>query len=160
MKVTKIFLDMDGVIADFEKRYESLYHIHPRDAEKNNNFVKFFDEFIATKQFSTLDLMPGASEGMDYIKTLPVVTEILSSTASEARYDAISRQKQIWLQIHGITFKQNFVPGKRHKYKFATEDSIIIDDTESVVMDWRKAGGIGILHRDWSSTLSVLRMYI
>lgn len=160
MKVSKIYLDMDGVIADFEKRYEALYHMHPREAEKHDKFVKFFDEFIATKQFATLDLMPGAVAGMQYINSLGVPVEILSSTASEERYDAISKQKRMWLQINNISYKQNFVPGKRHKYKFATPDSIIIDDTESVIKDWRKAGGIGILHKDWSTTMSILRMYV
>ena len=160
MKVSKIYLDMDGVIADFEKRYEALYHMHPREAEKNDKFVKFFDEFIATKQFATLDLMPGAVEGMHYINSLGAPVEILSSTASEERYDAISKQKRMWLQINNISYKQNFVPGKRHKYKFATPDSVIIDDTESVIRDWRKAGGIGILHKDWSTTMSILRMYV
>ena len=58
MKVSKIFLDMDGVIADFEKRYQSLYHIRPREAQTHKEFNKFFDEFIATKQFATLDFMP------------------------------------------------------------------------------------------------------
>lgn len=160
MKATKIYLDMDGVIADFEKRYEALYHMHPREAEKHQQFNKFFDEFIATKQFATLDLMPGAVVGMNYLNTLGIPVEILSSTASQERYDAISKQKRTWLQINNITYKENFVPGKRFKYQFATPDSVIIDDTESVIRDWRKAGGIGILHKDWSTTISILRMYV
>lgn len=160
MKVSKIYLDMDGVIADFEKRYKHLYRILPRETATHKEFDKFFDEFIATKQFSTLDLMSGAVEGMKYLDTLGIPIEILSSTASEERHNSISKQKRTWLQINNLTYKQNFVPGKRHKYKFATPDSVIIDDTESVIKDWRKAGGIGILHRDWSSTMSILRMYV
>lgn len=160
MKVSKIYLDMDGVIADFEKRYESLYHMHPREAEKNQKFNKFFDEFIATKQFATLDLMPGAVAGMKYLDSLGIPIEILSSTASEERYEPISKQKRVWLQINNIPYKQNFVPGKRHKYKFATPDSVIIDDTESVIKDFRNAGGIGIWHKSWDVTISILKMYV
>lgn len=160
MKVSKIYLDMDGVIADFEKRYKNLYHILPREAETHKEFNKFFDEFIATKQFATLDLMPAAVEGMQYLDSLGIPIEILSSTANEERYDAISKQKRNWLQINNIPYKQNFVPGKKHKYKFATPDSVIIDDTESVITDWRKAGGIGILHKSWPETISKMRMVI
>jgi hypothetical protein len=152
---------MDGVIADFTKRYKELYRMEPREAEKKQEFNKFFDEFIATEQFATLDLMPGAMDGLIFLrKHLTIPTQILSSTASEERYDAISKQKMIWLQTHGITFTPNFVPGKRHKWKFAKPDTIIIDDTQSVIDDWRKAGGIGILHKDWSSTLAILRQYV
>jgi hypothetical protein len=160
-KISMIYLDLDGVVADFVKRYKEQYHMEPRDAEKKKEFNKFFDEFIATKQFETLDLMPGAMDGLTFLrKHLTVPTQILSSTANEERYDAIARQKMIWLQTHGITFTPNFVPGKRHKWKFAGPDKIIIDDTPSVIDDWRKAGGIGILHTDWQHTLGVLKMYV
>ena len=72
---------------------------------------------------------------------------------NEETYDDIKAQKEKWLKDHGIKWKANFVPGKRHKYKFATPDSIIIDDTFSVIEDWNKAGGIGIWHKDASSTV-------
>ena len=160
-KISMIYLDMDGVIADFSKRYKEQYHMEPREAEKKKEFNKFFDEFIATNQFETLDLMPGAVEGLEFLrKHLTILTQILSSTANQERYDAISRQKLIWLNTHNITFTPHFVPGKKHKWKFARPDTIIIDDTPSVIDDWNKAGGIGILHKDWDTTLSILKMYV
>jgi hypothetical protein len=160
-KISCIYLDMDGVIADFVKRYKEMYGMLPREAEKKKEFDKYFDEFIATKQFETLDLMPDAMQGLVFLrKHLTIPTQMLSSTANEERYDEISRQKMIWLQTHGITFTPNFVPGKRHKYKFAAPDKIIIDDTESVIDQWRAAGGIGILHKDWPTTLAILKMYV
>ena len=159
-KIKCIYLDMDGVIADFVKRYKELYHMEPREAEKKKEFNKFFDEFIQTNQFATLDLMPGAMDAITFLRKASVPTQILSSTANEKRYDAISKQKMIWLQTHGITFNPLFVPGKKHKYKYATPDSIIIDDTESVIDDWRKAGGIAIWHKDWPTTLAILRQYV
>ena len=117
-------------------------------------------EFIANQEFATLDLMPDAMVLVNFLKTLPIPTEILSSTGRQDSYESISEQKRIWLDTHGITFKQNFVPGKRFKYKFATPDSIIIDDTLSVIEDWRNAGGIAIWHHTIPETLSILKMYI
>jgi len=159
-KISCIYLDMDGVIADFNKRYKELYHMNPRDAEKKKEFDKFFDEFIATGQFATLDLMPDAMEGITFLRKLNVPTQILSSTASEKRNDAIAKQKLVWLQTHGITFTPNLVPGKRLKRNFAAPDKIIIDDTEVVIDQWREAGGIGILHKDWPTTVAILQMYV
>jgi hypothetical protein len=160
IKISHIYLDMDGVIADFVKRYKEQYQMEPREAEKKKEFNKFFDEFIATGQFQTLDLMPGAMAGIEFLRKASAPTQILSSTASEERYDAISKQKLVWLQTHGITFNPIFVPGKKHKYKYATPTSIIIDDTQSVIDDWRRAGGIGILHTDWMTTINILKMYV
>ena len=156
-----IYLDMDGVIADFDKKYIELHGMTPREAEKHKRFDSLFNEFIEQKGFQTLDLLPGAMEGLIFLrKHLTVPTQILSSTANEARYDEISKQKLIWLETHGITFTPNFVPGKRHKYKFAGPDKIIIDDTESVISQWKEAGGIGILHKDWVTTLAILKLYV
>ena len=159
-QISCIYLDMDGVIADFTKRYRELYKMMPREAEKNKQFDKFFDEFIATGQFATLELMPGTMEGIEFLRKASAPTQILSSTANEARYDAISKQKLIWLQTHGITFTPNFVPGKRLKQEYAAPDKIIIDDTESVIEQWKAKGGIGIVHKDWPSTLAILAMYV
>jgi hypothetical protein len=74
---------MDGVIADFNKRYVSLFGINPREAEKNKKFDTYFEQFIESGQFSTLDVMPGAMQGVDYLRKFPAPTQILSSTASE-----------------------------------------------------------------------------
>lgn len=159
-KIESIWLDMDGVIADFVKRYKEMYRMEPREAEGKKKFNHFFDEFIKTNQFATLDMMPGAMMGIEFLRKCSVPTQILSSTVNQERYDAISKQKMIWLHTHGITFNPIFVPGKDLKYKYAKPERIIIDDTESVIDDWRKAGGIAIWHHSWPETINILKQYI
>jgi hypothetical protein len=92
-------------------------------------------------------------ELVKYLNSLDIPKEICSSTAYEETYEDIKAQKEKWLKDHKIKWKANFVPGKRYKYKFATPSSIIIDDTYSVIEDWNEAGGIGIWHKDASSTI-------
>jgi hypothetical protein len=163
-KIEKIYLDMDGVIADFEKRYKERYGIHPSEAESQKKFNGYFDDFIQTQQFATLDLMPNAHTLINTLENIflekGIPTEILSSTANIKRHDELSTQKSKWLKDHGILFKQNFVPGKELKYKFATPTSIIIDDTDVVISDWKKAGGIPIHHKDVETTLAMLIHHI
>ena len=159
-KITKIYLDMDGVICDFEKKYKELFQLAPREAERHKQFDVLFKNFISNRQFAKLAPMPGTWSGLAYLQSCGIPVEILSSTAREEYYDEISQQKVEWLENFGINFKTNFVPGKKHKYKFATPDSIIIDDTPSVIEDWNKAGGIGILHRDWNETMAILSLYL
>lgn len=160
VKINKLYIDMDGVLCDFNKRYQELFGISPESTRDNKSFNGYFDRFISTFQFGNLDWMPGAIDGMAYISKLPFEIEILSSTADQEKFEAISHQKKFWLQTHNIGYKANFVPGKQHKYKFASPDSIIIDDTESVIEDWKQFGGIAIWHKDWVTTLSTLKMYI
>jgi len=155
-KITKIYLDMDGVIADFTKRYQELFNITPQMADKTKQFGQFFNEFIKTGQFATLDMMPDAKVLLEHLDTLSVQVEILSSTAREDRHQEIAEQKDSWLTNHRIDYVRKFVPGKSLKYKFADPSSIIIDDTQSVIDDWKKAGGIALHHTDALSTISEL----
>ena len=95
-----------------------------------------------------------------FLDSIDVTKEILSSTAYEETYDTISNQKMNWLNQYGVTWKPNFVPGKRHKYKYATPDALIIDDTLSVIQDWHKAGGYAIWHNNAFSTISQTNLYV
>ena len=158
-KITKIYLDMDGVIADFNKRYKELYKIEPKDADTYKTFDKFFTMFIADRQFAKLDLMPDAMMLINYLRSLPVPTEILSSTSSEKRDAEIREQKIDWLNKHNIEFPVNLVPGKRLKRDFSNENSLLIDDTSQNIDQWRVEGGIGILHTDTITTIGILKMY-
>jgi 5' nucleotidase, deoxy (Pyrimidine), cytosolic type C protein (NT5C) len=154
--IDKIFVDLDGVLCDFQKRYKQIFGVAP-ESLKYKQFHQQFDKFIIDMNFATLDMMPDTLKLLSVLDSLEVPKEILSSTASESRHDVVSKQKIIWLKKHGITYKQNFVPGKSLKYKFATPNSIIIDDTVSVIEDWNKAGGIGILHKSAETTIDKLK---
>ena len=158
-KITKIYLDMDGVIADFNKRYKELYKIEPKEADTYKTFDKFFTMFIADRQFGKLDLMPDAMELINYLRSLEVPTEILSSTSSEKRDAEIREQKIEWLKNHNIEFPVNLVPGKRFKRDFSNSNSLLIDDTSQNIDQWRVEDGIGILHTDAITTIGILKMY-
>jgi hypothetical protein len=151
---------MDGVIANFSDRYKSLYSIYPEEARTHKEFSNFFDDFIEKGNFATLDLMPGAMDLIRACRNALPPTQILSSTANQKRYDDISKQKKEWLAKHDIDFQTNFVPGKQHKKKYARKDTLIIDDTESVITDWRAAGGLAILHKNVPDTLAQLKFLL
>jgi hypothetical protein len=104
--------------------------------------------------------MSDARKLIDVLDFYVIPKEILSSTAYQEVYDVIAEQKARWLATHNIPWKQNFVPGKAHKYKWATPNSIIIDDTLSVIYDWNKAGGIAIHHKNTHNTLAILEDYL
>ena len=158
-RVSKIYVDMDGVLCDFEKRYKELYG-NIKDRDKKSSFRPNFKEFIKTGQFATLEPMEDFYVLKSFLDSIEIPKEILSSTGYEETYDTISEQKMKWLNEYGVTWKPNFVAGKRFKYKYATPDALIIDDTLSVIQDWHKAGGYAIWHNNAFSTISQTNLYV
>ncbi len=159
-RITKVYLDMDGVIADFDKKYKELYRMSPKEADDKKEFYKLFDNFIETGQFAKLDMTQDAKILLQFLDSTGIPVEILSSTASEKRHDAIAPQKTEWLREHGIHYPINLVPGKRLKRQYAKPDHLLIDDTGQNIDQWREDGGIGILHTDALTTIGIMKMYI
>jgi phosphoglycolate phosphatase-like HAD superfamily hydrolase len=159
-KIDKIYLDMDGVICDFDKRYEELYGYNPHKVKDKNRWKENFDDFIKTRQFATLDLMPGAMTLLHGLAMSGVPVEILSSSAREDVAKEISEQKEEWLKKYHIDFPRNFPPGKRYKYKYAAPSYLIIDDTLSVIEDWKEAGGPAIHFKNVKDTMAMLKFYL
>ena len=158
-KISKIYLDLDGCVCDFEKRFEEICGMTPKQAENKKIFDNCFKKFIDEEQFASLDKMPDADKGIQFLRKSNVPVVILSSTGRPDSHEKIMKQKQIWLQKNGIPFQGLFVPGKHLKKNYATRDSILIDDTPINIDEWRAAGGIGILHKNWEDTIKMLEAY-
>lgn len=158
-EVKVIYVDMDGVLCNFNKLYVEMFNVSPNRTDKKD-FETNFRKLIDDKGFEKLEPMPDFSFFIKYLDSLPVPKEILSSTARKEHYEEISRQKAAWLSRHDITYKQNFVPGKHLKAQYATPNSILIDDTIDVIDSWDKAGGLGILHKNAISSIAILSLYV
>lgn len=158
-KVKVIYVDMDGVLCNFNKLYVEMFNVSPSQTDKKD-FGPNFRKLIDDKGFEKLEPMPDFRSFITQLDFFPVPKEILSSTARQEHHEEISRQKAAWLARMGVNYKQNFVPGKHLKAQYATPDSILIDDTISVIDAWDKAGGIGVLHKTAVSSIAVVSMYV
>lgn len=154
-----VFLDMDGVVANFDKRYQELYGLTPKEAEAigRHKFIEYFEDFITTKQFKTLELMPDAEELIRTLQELSVPTVVLSSTALAKRHLDIAEQKLYWLRNNNINFTPYLVPGRKLKKYYSAPGHALIDDHEHNIELWTNAGGIGILHKNTPETLAKLQ---
>jgi hypothetical protein len=158
MKVTKLYLDMDGVLCDFEKRFTSLYGKDALGARDRKNFTTNWPNFIMDGNFESLEWFPGGKELLDFIQNeTDWEVEILSSSGGEKFHSEVAAQKVVWLCNNGIPYKANIVPGRKHKTAYATPETILIDETEDIIVNFNAAGGLGILHKDANETLAKLR---
>ena len=152
----KIYLDMDGVIANFEKRYIDLFKESPGSSRDRKEFGKNWTVFVGDNHFESLEWWPGGQELLKYLSDNKFDVEILTSSGGLKHHDEVTRQKTVWLKDRGITYKVNVVPGRKLKADYATPNSIMIDDTLDVITSFSAAGGIGIHHKDIGNTLSLL----
>jgi hypothetical protein len=152
-----IYLDMDGVLCDFDKRYISLFNETPHETREKKNFNPNWKEFVLGKNFETLEWFPGGQDLLQYVTDLNLPIEILSSSGGEKFHNLVFAQKIKWLSDHDINFKTNIVPGRRHKKNYAHEKAILIDDTPDVIEDFNNAGGNGILHVSFGNTVPQLK---
>jgi hypothetical protein len=158
MKIQKLYLDMDGVLSDFNKQYKKLWKVEPHaNRERAEKRDYKWDEFVSGNNFEILDWFPGGKELLQYVLTLDIPIEILSSSGGRDHHEAVSNQKKVWLKKHNIDFSANIVPGRALKADYAKPGIILIDDTPDVIDDFNAAGGIGILHTDTAKTIKIVQ---
>jgi len=150
----KIFSDMDGVLTDFEGRFQKYSNnMLPQDYERKFGLDKFW-ELVDAEGVAFWVGMPWLEDGKkywDYIKNYNV--ELLSSPS---RSETSRLGKRLWVR--------NNIPGTKltlaysaNKQKYAAPNHILIDDRKSNIDQWISQGGIGILHTSADDTIRQLQ---
>ena len=148
----KIYVDMDGVLVDFDGGYEKLTGMTTREADEKG--PEFFWKPISkagAKWWITLNWMPDGKQLWDYVKKYN--PELLSAPSRE---EASKMGKRIWVKRE-LPGAKLILRSADKKQEFASPTSILIDDREKNIEQWEAAGGIGILHTDTSSTIKKLK---
>jgi 5'(3')-deoxyribonucleotidase len=147
-----LYLDMDGVLADFNKEYAKY------DPERTDR-KRFRQAVMEHNIFEKLDFMPDAIELLNHVSKLKNVDiQILTSmgTHEPVQANQAALQKTKWLKERNIPYKANFVNNKAQKANYATPTSILIDDSVGCISPFIAAGGHGILHVNSSESISIL----
>ncbi len=150
MEPKKIFLDMDGVLADFNRGIRELCGMEPLDQTKSNNSDddKMWEAVRDTPNFyDKLELVPGSKELFDYLidkygNKVEILTGVPKEhrgivTAGDDKIAWVRRllSKDIVIHIVHSEDKPDYCTGK---------DCILIDDYDKNIRQWEKAGGTGI----------------
>ena len=152
----KIFLDMDGVIVDFIASVNKMFNIKDfkeweskKTSEKWNKISQkgkpFWSEMAWTKDGKKL---------WNYLKGEDVT--ILSAHPKDKGES--EEGKRSWLSKNiGSSYASNaIILLGIDKQKHADKNHILIDDSERNIRQWKNKGGIGIVHKNTSSTIKQL----
>ena len=158
-----VYFDMDGVLADFDKKF---YDITGKSSDETPDPELWgaIDAYVKARFFSELDWMPGGKEMWDFVKANFLKQKILSALGKSDKIDRQTTQgKLAWLR-HNIPDLQLddiiLVENKHKKRHYSKPGDIIIDDTEVVIQEWIKKGGIAIFHRNAAETIAQLKKYV
>jgi hypothetical protein len=148
-----VYLDMDGVIADFFGGVERLYGVDHWKSIQHRDGI--FVELRNTDFFYRLDTFGEQDRRSDSIKIVNFVKEISDGDwgicSSPLRGDEHNSAywKRRWLEKWEFTpdIEKLIFTGNKHKYAYndvTRKPNILIDDKPENIKRWEEAGGIGI----------------
>jgi hypothetical protein len=159
----KVKCDMDGVVADFEKRVQEHLGTDGRtyEATTGKSVWDFIIDYNDNVQpfFNTLDKMEDADSlwlHLTYLEHLGVIElEMLTSAGYGDHSEEFQRQKDEWFDHHfSKTHRVVFTTSGPSKDKYASPDALLIDDTLKNIEAFAAKGGKTIHHTSASDTIS------
>jgi len=161
--VPEIYVDMDGVLADFFGEWAKLDGVdHYKDIDNPEAKLALVREH--PNYWINLPVLPNAGKLMGFIKKNFGHYNICSSPL--AGDPQCEPQKRLWVKKHLAGFPPDHVIITENKAAYATQadgsPNILIDDFGKNIAAWNNAGGIGIKHKDHKldRTLNELANYI
>ena len=148
----KLFLDCDGVLADFDKAAEKLLGMPPRQAEQKLGPKQFWSKLRNHADFyGSLPLLPDARKLFDAVAHLnPVILTgcPLGGWAEE--------QKHRWAAVH-FPGTRMITCMARDKRMHMSLGDVLVDDYLKYKGFWEDAGGIFIHHTSADNTIAELK---
>ena len=155
-EVRQIFLDMDGVLADFEGGLTEALGYKVSLKDKKDVYAEQKRQLTAQRIFRTLKPFPDAWKLVDYCMRSGIPTEVLT-TAGTINRDLVVKDKIDWIRRY-IHPQWTVIPTFKgtQKAAFAHKKAVLIDDRQRNIDAWVEAGGIGILHKTADDTIEQL----
>ena len=155
-----IYLDMDGVLADFFTGFAN--HFGKDHWKQIQNKEKSVQELQGTDFFNTLDTFPTTIELVNFVKNLVGDDWGINSSPLRGDRDNSAYWKRVWLTKHGIMPKvENLIfTGRKEQYAMDKIDgtpNVLIDDKPDNVGRWIAKGGIGIRYQANQDSLVTLK---
>ena len=150
----QLYLDCDGVLADFDKGAMAILGMKPKAFEHRHGLGRFWQKLAQAPDFYfSLPLLPDSMQLFDAVKHLdPIILTGLP------RGNWAADQKMRWAAEHfpGVRMITCMARDKRNH---AREGDVLVDDMEKYRHLWEQAGGIFVHHRSAAESIEALRNY-
>lgn len=147
MSVQRIYLDMDGVLADFDAAARRALGMEPSAFEATYGAVEFWRRLREIPfLYRGLRPMADAAYLVQSCLAVGVPVEVLTAIPRRDSVPTAEQEKREWIAEHFPMLPINFGPYSRDKAKYAAFGYVLIDDRKDNIDRWRAADGIGILH--------------
>lgn len=154
-KFNEIFLDLDGVMFDFDGGVKRITGKFPHELDKR----EMWKRINSTRDFFfNLDLLPRAMEMYRYIKTLEMTHDVKTRilTGLPSMTGSADQKRRAVAQCIDQDLEVIVLPSK-DKVLHAKPNAILIDDRDEMTSPWSRAGGFAILHRSVDETIEILK---
>ena len=146
-----IWLDMDGVLADFDGHYHKTFGYRPTRFPEPDNVE--WKRIQGTTFYLDLPVMPGAYDLFRFADEAGLGVAIL--TGVPASIDAACNHKRDWAAQH-FPDVQVVCCQSRDKWKHGKPDDFLIDDYLKYRVDWERMGGVFIHHTSAAKSIREL----
>lgn len=152
----RLYLDLDGVMADFDAHFLSVFGSGHRGMADDAMWERINAH---PSYFLDMPLCHGAQEFFASIRHLD---PIILTACPRTNYAHVATQKRAWVRKHlSATATVLPVMGGRNKALFMdAPGDILIDDFARNLKPWSDAGGVSILHTNFAETAHALRAAI
>lgn len=153
-KMPHLYLDMDGVQADFfgawSKRSGVEHWKAIADKEKEINELAHSDPKQVYDFFRDLDTLSGGMEVIAWLRKNKIPYTVLSAPLRGPYSKASEKAKRDWLDQHHPGSSGNAI-FTQNKATYAVTDgvpNVLVDDFGKYLNAWSAAGGIAVKHED------------
>jgi hypothetical protein len=146
----QLFLDLDGVLADFDTGYERVFGYKPDKALDNADWAAV----ASTPGFyQNLPPMPDASLLWSAVAHLtPIVLTGVPHAVKEA-----PENKRAWVRAHLGNQVDTRCCRSAEKATHANPGDVLVDDWTKYKHLWERAGGVWVTHTSAVSTVAQLQ---
>jgi hypothetical protein len=149
-----VYLDMDGVLADFFGGVEFLYgveHWKQLTNDKTKDLKKeVIDRITGTDFFAVLPKFPTADALIDMVKKFTGGNFSINTSPLRGDHENSAKYKKVWISNNIEQPDEIIVTGRKETYaknKGTGTPNILIDDRPVNIQKWQAAGGYGILYQ-------------
>jgi hypothetical protein len=155
-EIPHLYLDMDGVQADFFGAWADKHGVsHWKAIDNKENEIELLANSTPEQVYSffrNLKPLPGGMEIIKWVQEHNIPYTVLSAPLRGPYADASKQAKKDWLDEHHHGSSDNAIFTSQ-KQKYAVKDdvpNVLVDDFGPYIKKWTDAGGIPVKHEDES----------